>query len=204
MTYALEKRRLLLLAGFWSAPLWWAVGHSSRRDIVRSEIARWVDCLGNPALEPLDERARFAYLAGALPEFRYVVHLRIADLPAPLRLLLRAVYRPLPGLVVQAPTIGPGLFIHHGHGTMVVAESIGANFWVNQHVSLGHSRHGVPVVGDDVTVTAGAVVIGPITLGDGCTIGPNAVVTSDVAPGTTLVAPPAVPLTPREATEARR
>ncbi|WP_253662703.1 hypothetical protein [Williamsia maris] len=80
-------------------------------------------------------------------------------------------------------------------GTIVVARSIGANFWVNQHVSLGYSRRGVPEVGDNVTVAAGAIVVGPISLGDGCTVGGNAVITRDVAAGTTMVAAPAVELT---------
>ncbi|MFI8565527.1 hypothetical protein ACIGGF_03070 [Rhodococcus sp. NPDC078407] len=44
-------------------------------------------------------------------------------------------------------------------------------------------------------VAAGAVVAGPIVLGDGVTIGANAVVVKDVPPGTVMAAPLAQPLT---------
>ena len=123
-----------------------------------------------------------------------MIHLRTSDLPWVIRLPIRRLYRGLHGLVIDAGTIGPGLFVQHGTGTIVVARSIGANFWVNQHVTVGHSRRGIPEIGDDVTVAAGAVVVGPVELGRGCTVGANAVITKDVSAGVTMVAASAVEL----------
>ena len=44
---------------------------------------------------------------------------------------------------------------------------------------------------DDVTITAGAKVLGALTLGQGCTIGANAVVLSDVPPNSLAIGVPA-------------
>jgi serine O-acetyltransferase len=51
---------------------------------------------------------------------------------------------------------------------------------------------GYPRIGNDVIIGAGARILGPITIGDGATIGANAVVVSDVPPGSTAVGVPAV------------
>ncbi|MGW0022997.1 serine O-acetyltransferase [Rhodococcus sp. NPDC003383] len=146
-------------------------------------------CIGDADLSALDEYSRFAYLAGALPEFRTLVHYRLRGTPLPLRLLLRRLYRPAATLTLDAERIGPGLFIQHGVGTIVAAESVGSHCWINQQVTIGHDANGKPTLRDDVRVGAGAVVIGPITLHDGATVGANATVLHDVPPGTTVVAP---------------
>ena len=46
-------------------------------------------------------------------------------------------------------------------------------------------RH--PAVGAGVTLGSGASVLGPITVGDGATVGANACVTKDVEAGATVV-----------------
>jgi serine acetyltransferase len=51
---------------------------------------------------------------------------------------------------------------------------------------------GYPRIGNDVIIGAGARILGPITIGDGATIGANAVVVTDVPPGSTAVGIPAV------------
>jgi serine O-acetyltransferase len=48
-----------------------------------------------------------------------------------------------------------------------------------------------PVVGDDVSIGAGARVIGAVTVGPGATIGANAVVLQDVPAGALAVGVPA-------------
>ncbi|MFW0795320.1 DapH/DapD/GlmU-related protein [Gordonia sp. CPCC 205515] len=94
-------------------------------------------------------------------------------------------------MVLDADDIGPALFIQHGLGTIVTAESIGHHCWINQQVTIGHNAVGRPTLGDHVRVGAGAVVLGPITLHDGSTVGANATVLHDVGPGETVVAPEA-------------
>ena len=84
-------------------------------------------------------------------------------------------------------TIGRRFFIDHGMG-IVIGETaeIGDDVMLYHGVTLGGQdltktkRH--PTIGNNVTVGAGAKVLGPITIGDGSAIGANAVVTKDVPP----------------------
>lgn len=48
-----------------------------------------------------------------------------------------------------------------------------------------------PIVGNRVEFGAGAIIVGPITIGDGAKIGAGSVVTESVAPGATMVGNPA-------------
>ncbi|HEX2648272.1 MAG TPA: serine acetyltransferase [Candidatus Dormibacteraeota bacterium] len=88
--------------------------------------------------------------------------------------------------------IGPGLYIAHPVGTVVMAERIGANASFIAAVTVGmRETHEFPTLGSGVMVGAGARVLGPITLGDGCMVGANAVVITDVPAGATAVGVPA-------------
>lgn len=193
---------LLTLARVWAYPLWRSVIRSESADAVAEDVDWWMRCIGDANLLGLDRYSRFAYLSGALTEFRTLVHYRLRSAPPALRLLLRAVYRPAATLTLNADRIGPGLFIQHGVATIVTAESIGSHCWINQQVTIGHNGRGRPTLGDRVRVGAGAVVIGPITLHNGATVGANATVIYDVGPGATVVAPLATVLNPRHAGEA--
>ena len=54
----------------------------------------------------------------------------------------------------------------------------------------GRSGHEtVPTIGDGVTLYPGCMVLGPISVGDGAIVGPNAVLLKDLAPGEVYVAP---------------
>lgn len=93
---------------------------------------------------------------------------------------------------------GPGLLIRHPNG-LVVGEGvrIGAECTLLHQVTLGEryvdgrAPHLYPVLGNRVTVGAGAKVLGGVTLGDDCVIGANAVVTHDVPSGRVAVGIPA-------------
>ena len=95
-------------------------------------------------------------------------------------------------LYLMSKEIGGGLFIQHGFATMVTAESVGENCWINQQVTIGYNGHGrAPVIGNHVMITCGAKVLGDITVGDNAVIGANAVVIRDVEPGSKMVGVPA-------------
>lgn len=94
--------------------------------------------------------------------------------------------------------IGPGLVIPHPQGTVLGASRIGANATIFHQVTLGgrvadfgYDPATRPVIGDDVTLSVGAKILGPVTLGDGCVVGANAVVLKNVPPGALAVGVPA-------------
>jgi serine O-acetyltransferase len=93
-----------------------------------------------------------------------------------------------------ASTIGPGLLLKHTTGLVVGAEVVaGARLTLHQNVTLGDRRPfgGQPRIGNDVTVGAGACVLGPITVGAGAVVAANAVVLADVPPGAVVAGAPA-------------
>ena len=73
--------------------------------------------------------------------------------------------------------------------------TVGSNVRIQQNVTLGRPRPdpdaGYPTVEDDVSIGAGSVVLGEVTLGKGCTVGANSVVLESVSAGTTVVGAPA-------------
>lgn len=95
-----------------------------------------------------------------------------------------------------AAKIGYGVFIDHGMG-VVVGETteIGNNVLIYQGVTLGGTgkdkgkRH--PTIKDNVTICAGAKVLGPITVHSNSKIGAQSVVLKDVPENTTVVGVPA-------------
>ena len=89
-------------------------------------------------------------------------------------------------------TVGPGLRLRHGVGLVVNPRAvIGANVLLRHGVTIGNRREKTdcPVIEDDVEVAAGATIVGAITVGSGTRIGPAAVVTEDVEPGSLVFAP---------------
>lgn len=182
----------------WGLPLWWIVVRAGLRETVRRDAERFATCSRNEQLNQLGETARFGMIAARFPEFRSLVHARLkCRVPLPVRLLLKAVWRPMPTLFIYCDDIGPGLFIQHGFATTLTARSIGEDCWINQQVTIGWTADGMPALGDRVRVGAGAVVLGPISLGDDAKVGANATVLEDVPDGVAMVGPKATPLPAR-------
>ncbi|MFH0947765.1 MAG: serine O-acetyltransferase [Elusimicrobiota bacterium] len=92
--------------------------------------------------------------------------------------------------------IGRRFFIDHGMG-VVIGETteIGENVLIYQGVVLGGTslsrgkRH--PTIGDNVSIGAGAAVLGPIKIGDNSRIGAGSVVVTEIPPNATAVGIPA-------------
>ena len=128
----------------------------------------------------------FCFSSCIYPEFRNLFYHRIGGS----RYFLNIFCPKLSTLRIGTKKIGPGLFIQHGFSTAIDAESIGKDCWINQQVTIGFDKYGSPTILDNVTVRAGAIVVGKITIGNNVVIGANATVFNNVPDNCTVFAPP--------------
>lgn len=93
-------------------------------------------------------------------------------------------------------TIGKRLFIDHGMG-VVIGETtvIGDDVTIFHQVTLGGTGKNIgkrhPTIEDNVVISTGAKVLGPITIGKNSKIGANSVILTDVPQDCTAVGIPA-------------
>jgi serine O-acetyltransferase len=95
-----------------------------------------------------------------------------------------------------AARMGQGIMLDHATG-LVIGETavVGNNVSILQSVTLGGTgkedgdRH--PKVGDGVLISAGAKILGNISIGEGAKVGAGSVVLQDVPPHTTVAGVPA-------------
>lgn len=126
--------------------------------------------------------------------FRKIFYCRTNQYAPRLTKLSKLLYRPFRTMELDADSIGGGMTIYHGYSTIVFAKSIGKNFTVYQQVTIGRGKridgNDIPVIGDNVTVYAGAIIVGGVRIGDNAIIGAGAVVTKDVPNNATVVGAP--------------
>lgn len=158
---------------------------STQKELILSDVRRWVEVEYFEGAER-SNICNLLALMGQYKEYRNVFYYRLFQ--GRLReivsaYLARIFLRESPFLVLnKSSRIGPGLFIQHGFSTIVIAD-IGANCWINQQVTIGHKdTSGCPTLGNNVKISAGAIVLGNITIGDNVVVGANAVVVKDVPP----------------------
>lgn len=159
-------------------------------DYVLQDLPRWMI-----KHKKIDESADLAFLRfwSSRQEFRSILKYRIkrfgnSELTAKFnKACAGKSYFFIKELHLSVKDIGPGLYVEHGFSTIVFAKSIGANFHVNQNVTIGTGRGGNPVILDNVSVFTGAVVIGGISIGNNVKVGANAVVTDSVPDNATVV-----------------
>lgn len=88
-----------------------------------------------------------------------------------------------------------GLYIGHFGGIIINGNVVlGKNCKISHGVTIGtcgNGKQGVPVIGDNVYIGAGAKILGPIIIGDNVVVGANAVVVKNVPSDTKVVGVPA-------------
>ena len=110
--------------------------------------------------------------------------------------ILRLFYRPTEyfAMEIVSKKLGGGIQVFHGNSTIIYAQEIGKNFTVYQNVTIGRGKpkggNDVPIIGDDVIVYTGAILIGGICIGNNVKIGAGAPVNKDVPNNCTVVGNP--------------
>lgn len=99
--------------------------------------------------------------------------------------------------------IGKGLYL--GHFGMVVINSkavIGNNCNIEHNVTIGQTNRGRnkgnPVIGNNVWIGTGSVIVGNITIGDNVLIAPNSYINSDIPSNSLVINTNAIEVIPRE------
>ncbi len=100
--------------------------------------------------------------------------------------------------IATTARLGGGMILPpHPQGIVIGGQVVvGKRTWIFQNVTIGGGTNtaqiGMPCIGSDVRVYAGAVVTGQITVGDNVRVGANAVVSRDVATNTVVCLPEAL------------
>jgi maltose O-acetyltransferase len=114
-------------------------------------------------------------------------------------------------------TFSPGLFILNGRNLSIGRDSnigvngvfididkiyIGQNLLMSSGVQIISGTHeiskfykdksGMVIIGDNVWIGAGVIIVGPCTIGDNCVIGANSFVTGNFSSNSLIVGNPAI------------
>jgi len=163
---------------------------SPKRQILWKDLDRYGENYDTGAPETIVKRIRlFVNMMTFYPEYRNVFYLRHRFLGRVLTILCR----PMSSLSMNIEKCGAGLFIHHGFGTLISAKEVGDHCSIGQLVTIGYVNNSVdrPIIGNNVTISVGARVLGAVKVGDNSFVSANSVVLANVPPGSTAVGVPA-------------
>ena len=119
---------------------------------------------------------------------------RIAHILA--RLLESVLMRRYGIFIAEHCNIGLGFKIWHPHGIMINNVDIGTNFNVQHNCTIGRKTLGVghpgtcPTIGNNFTMYANSIVVGPVEICDDVTLGANSLVNKSITePGVYVGSP---------------
>lgn len=146
--------------------------------LVIDELNHWKKC------DQRKETTQFDIFCGLMlerKEYRSLLYYRLKNENIMRKGILKLFFPGMETLYITTPVIGPRLYIQHGFATMISAKSIGSDCWINQQVTIGYTFDSEPpVIGNGVRISAGAKVVGKITLGDNSIVAANAAVVKNV------------------------
>ena len=118
----------------------------------------------------------------------WLYNYRIPILPLMLKYFVFLIFN---SVVPPSTTIGKkSKFAYGGIGVVIHSHAkIGERVIIGQNVTIGRqlSPQGVPIIGSNVYISAGARILGNIKIGDNVIVGANSVVINDV-PANSIVA----------------
>lgn len=171
-----RKHKLFIYFNFFRIVIGIAIINLSKmRYIVNHDVEKWA----------LHERLcgsffeKIGYLLLFKPEFNSLICVRIGRF---WKSLFKVFFKTQVALFIATPSerIGGGLYIQHGFSTIIAAQSIGENCFINQQVTIGYEGNRRPVIGNNVRICAGAKIIGGVKIGNNVIVGANGVVVKDI------------------------
>lgn len=181
------------------------------RETLKTDIHAALD--GDPAAKSTDEIVISYPGARAIAVHRIAHELYRADVPLIPRVMSEFAHAETGIDIHPGAQIGERFFIDHGTGVVIGETAVlGRNVKIYQGVTLGalsfpkdetgriikgKKRH--PNIEENVTIYAGATILGDVTIGAGAVIGGNVWLTDSVPPGSkVIISPPDLTIrTPR-------
>lgn len=158
------------------------------RNTIFCDIQRWVKELNLEKPQIRGTITAFLFLMTNHQSYRNLFYYRVGLYGEFIKFLCR----PMNTLFVGGNTIGGGLMLWHAFSTIINVESIGKDCAIWQQVTIGKGNNDkVPTIGNNVSIFAGAIIIGGISIGDNVKIGAGAVVTKNIPENCTVVGCPA-------------
>ncbi|MCF0075128.1 hypothetical protein LZD49_31880 [Dyadobacter sp. CY261] len=190
MTNLIEKLAFVLRCAFY-LPHYLLMSVHPRKKVIKNEILRYCSQI----LYSNDQGLKaFLKVMAQIPDFRSLYFSRVGTWG----ILLKPFTSVRVNLHLFTPDdrIGEGLLLHHAFSTAILSRQIGKNCEVWQCVTIGKSKSepgldATPLLGSNVKISAGAIVIGKITIGDNSIIGAGSLITKDVPQNVTVVGNPA-------------
>lgn len=183
----LLKYVIVILRSIIVFPIYVAVLFSKCKGLIFYELIVWKDIV---YIEGNSNRfILFAMLMG-IQDYRSALYIRLGYLGR----FLSHIYKGKTAFYCYTPSekIGKGLILHHPFSTIVLCRGIGEHCMIWQNVTIGRSQltntmDCTPLIGNNVKICAGSILVGPITIGDNVTIAAGSVVVKNV-PDNCLVA----------------
>jgi serine O-acetyltransferase len=158
---------------------------SKNRKVIEMDICRWALAKG---IQKNYTGLLLDFLTYS-PDFRTLFYFRLKN---KFTHILNIYCRKQSNFTIDVNTkLGGGVLTGHPYCTILNAESIGENFYVNHLVTVGEINGKRPTIGNNVSIYTGAIVIGDISIGDNCKIGAGAVVTKSIPENAVVVGNPA-------------
>jgi serine O-acetyltransferase len=158
---------------------------SKNKHLIDLDLQRWAEA------KKLDKSKTglLLHFLTASTDFRTIFYFRIKS---DVKHILNMYCRKDSSFIIDVTTkIKGGMLTGHPYCTILNADAIGENFYVNHLVTIGEVHGKRPTIGNNVSIYTGAIVIGDITIGNNCKIGAGSVVTKSIPDNCVAVGNPA-------------
>lgn len=157
---------------------------SAHKKTIDKDLERWASAKG---LQQSKTSLLLHFLASA-PDFRTLFYFRTRSFVSH---FLNIYCRKQALFTIDVTTkLGGGVLTGHPYCTILNADSIGENLYVNHLVTVGEVNGKRPTIGHNVSIYTGAIVIGDIQIGNNVKIGAGAVVVKSVPDNCVVVGNP--------------